>query len=319
MYHLRNLTGVLILVAMVLLAGNRIYKPFGKEEGTSFAQEAALLEAAKEDPLLDRIKEKAKEMEEQPEDAYIDRVWKKTPGRSGISIDIPASYKLMKKRGAFDEKLLVKKETAPAIGLKDLPSSPIYRGHPKKEMTALLINVSWGNEHIPSMLKTLKKEKAKASFFIEGQWAKKHPDLVRMIADEGHLIGNHAYNHPDMARISKEEMTRQIAETNEILQAITKEKPVWFAPPSGSFNEDVVKAADKEGMHTILWTVDTIDWKNPTVPVMLKRVNTKLHAGATILMHPTRATEAGLEEMIKAIKEKKLKIDTIEDLTSPSR
>ncbi|WLV25807.1 polysaccharide deacetylase family protein [Aciduricibacillus chroicocephali] len=319
MYHLRNLATVLIFVTMVLLAGNRFYMPFGKENGDLLVKEAALLEAGQEDALLKKIKEEAKLREEKPEDAYIDRVWKKTPGRSGIKIDIQESYKQMKKKGEFDPNLLLKKEVTPATGLSDLPPSPIYRGHPKKEMAALLINVSWGTEYIPSMLKTLKEENARASFFIEGKWAKEHPDLVKMIADEGHLIGNHAYSHPDMSRITAEEMKYQIAETNKIIEAIIKKKPVWFAPPSGSFNEQVVKIAAKEDMHTILWTVDTIDWKNPTVSVMLNRVETKLHPGATILMHPTKATATGLGPMIKSIRAKGLKLGTIEKLTSPSR
>lgn len=319
MYHMRNLLTMIIFAAMVLLAGNRIYMPFGKEDGSSFAKEAALMQKAESDPLYKEIKEKAAAYKEEPENAYLDRVWKLTPGRNGLQVDVQASYKLMKKDGIFKPELLVKEEVKPATQLKDLPAAPIYRGHPKKEMTALLINVSWGEEYIPKMLKTLKEEKVKASFFIEGKWAKKHPDLVKMIADEGHLIGNHAYSHPDMAKITQQEMTYQIAETNTILEAMIGKKPIWFAPPSGSFNQVVVDKADQEGMHTILWTVDTIDWKNPTVSVMVKRIEEKVHPGATILMHPTRAASAGLPEMIRLIKEKDLRLGTIENLTSSER
>src|SRR5699024_11460970 len=102
-------------------------------------------------------------------------------------------------------------------------------------------------------------------------------------------------------------------------QAITGKSPQWFAPPSGSFNDEVVQVADDLGMETILWTVDTIDWKKPSVSVMLNRVLTKLHSGATILMHPTDPVSKGLAELIREIKKKGYRITHIEDHLSSSR
>ena len=166
-----------------------------------------------------------------------------------------------------------------------------------------MINVSWG-EFIPSILKTLKEENVRATFFIEGKWAANHKNLVKMIHEQNHLIGNHAYNHPDMKHLTQEQMTQQIAETNEILEAIIDYQPAWFAPPSGSFNQQVVETAHNMQMETILWTTDTIDWQNPSVSVMINRVKENLHPGATILMHPTEPVAEGLEELIQEIKKR---------------
>lgn len=127
-----------------------------------------------------------------------------------------------------------------------------------------------------------------------------------MIDEQGHIIGNHAYNHPDMATLSNQKIVEQITQTNEILTAITDKTPKWFAPPSGSFNDQVVQSAFNLKMETILWTVDTIDWKNPSVNVMINRVNSKIHPGATILMHPTSVIANGLDDLIKVIKEKSI-------------
>src|SRR5690625_6887363 len=69
-------------------------------------------------------------------------------------------------------------------------------------------------------------------------------------------------------------------------------------------------------METILWTVDTIDWKNPSVSVMINRVMGNIHPGATILMHPTESVAQGLENLIDEMKHEKYKIGTIEDLLS---
>jgi len=308
----------LLLFLMILsIAINNNYNPFQ----TKIEYEGVLSEIRVDtfDKLYEKILQKSEEIAEDAEDAYIDRVWKKTPGRNGLRINIDESYKRMKKAGEYNEQLLVTEEITPKKDLSDLPAAPIYRGHPKKEMVTLLINVSWGTEYIPEILQTLKEKNVKANFFIEGKWAQEHPNLVKMIAEQNHIIGNHAYNHPNMARMNRQDVFEQINRTNEILQAITGNKPKWFAPPSGSFNEHVVEVAHELKMETILWTVDTIDWKKPSVSVMLNRVLTKVHPGAMILMHPTEPVSKGLGELINELEKKGYKIDHIENLLNSKR
>src|SRR5699024_6545734 len=225
----------------------------------------------------------------------------------------------MQKKGKFDESLLVYRQIPPEISLEDLPASPIYRGHPEKEMVTFLINVSWGTEYIPHILEVLKEKQVKATFFIEGKWAKENAEYVKMIADEDHIIGNHAYDHPDMARLSSQEITEQIEHTNAIIKSIIDEEPKWFAPPSGSYNNEVVKIADDLDMETIMWTVDTIDWKNPSVSVMIDRVMNHIHPGATILMHPTASVTRGLDELIDRIQQQGFRTGSIENLLSEKR
>lgn len=269
--------------------------------------------------VLAQIENYKAEHDELPEDAYIDPVWKKTPGRNGRVINIRASHEKMKRANLFDEDKLVYETIKPNIQLEDLEASPIYRGHPKKQMIALMINVSWGEEFLPDIVRVLEEEQVKATFFVEGKWAKAYPELVQLLVEEGHAIGNHAYNHPDMATLSRDEMEEQIDETNQILQALTGKRPHWFAPPSGSYNMDVVDVADELEMETILWTVDTIDWQNPSASVMINRVMSNIHPGATVLMHPTRPVADGLEQLIKDIKAKKLKLGTINELMKSDR
>ncbi len=281
--------------------------------------EALPVTSPEEESLRSKIETQAKHLNEKADNAKIDRVWKKMPGRNGLQVNIEESVNKMKKAGKFDKSLLVLEQVPPRIAFEDLPAAPIYRGHPEKEMVTLLINVSWGTENIPSMLKTLREKNVKANFFIEGKWASQNSDLVKMIQEEGHTIGNHAYNHPDMKRLATAENREQIEKTNEIIKAITGETPKWFAPPSGSYNEQVVQIAADLEMETVLWSVDTIDWKNPTVPVMLKRVEEKVHPGAMILMHPTDVVNSGLAELIDMIKRKGYKIAAIERLLSEQR
>lgn len=275
--------------------------------------------STKNQALLNEIKEKAATYNEPAEDAYIDSVYKKTPARNGRKVNVEKSYAQMKEANQFDEKKLIFDPIPPKVSLEALPAAPIYRAHPEKQMVGLMINVSWGTEHIPVILKILKDKNVQASFFIEGKWAQENKDMLKMIHEEKHLIGNHAYNHPDMARISESEMKKQMMQTNEIIEAIIGEKPLYFAPPSGSFNDRVVEIAHELGMETILWTVDTIDWQNPTVSVMINRVMKKVHPGAMILMHPTLVVAQGLDQLIENIKKEKLKLGTMKQLLSETR
>src|SRR5699024_2346136 len=274
--------------------------------------EKAIEATSDKDSLYKEIETKADSYYIAPKDAYIDKIWKKTPGHAGRKVNVLKSYQKMNKKNKFTEENLVFERIPPKVSLEDLSSAPIYRGHPDKQAISFLINVSWGEEHIPDILKTLEEHNVLATFFIEGKWARKNQKFVEMIAEKGHTIGNHAYDHPDMANLSPESAKKQIRQTNDILKSLMNKKPKWFAPPSGRFNNETVKIADEENMETILWTVDTIDWQKPSTTVMNKRVQEKLHPGATILMHPTPVIKEGLEELIMNIKEQDLSIVTID-------
>ncbi|RWZ60444.1 hypothetical protein EQV77_03890 [Halobacillus fulvus] len=273
----------------------------------------------KSDDLYKTIEENKSEYERPAEDAWIDSVWKKTPGINGRIVDVQASYEKMKKEGKFNEKLLVYKIIKPEVMLKDLPASPIYRGHPDKEMVSFLINVSWGEAYIPDMVETLSEYQVKANFFIDGVFAKEFTPLIRMIEEEGHTIGSHGYAHKDMAKMSKQQAKDNMELADEFLFALTNQKVHYFAPPSGSFTNHTVEAAADLEMETILWTVDTIDWKKPTEDVLVERVRTKLHNGATILMHPTEVTAKSLPALIEMIRKEGYRIGSIDQLLSPAR
>ncbi|WP_156487513.1 MULTISPECIES: polysaccharide deacetylase family protein [unclassified Anoxybacillus] len=256
------------------------------------------------DKLYMEIQTKAKRYEIPPQDAVIDRVWKAIPGYNGLKVNVEASYQNMKKDGTFDKRKLVYEQISPKVHLKDLPPEAIYRGHPEKPMVTFLVNVAWGNEYIPKMLGVLKKYNVQATFFLEGRWVKNYPDMAKMIADAGQEIGNHSYSHPDLKTMSNEAIRRELKKTNEVIEATTGVKCKWFAPPSGSYRDDVVKIAHDLKMGTIMWSVDTIDWQKPSPSVIVERVTSKLHPGAIILMHPTLSTAEALEPLIKAIKQK---------------
>lgn len=272
-----------------------------------------------ENPLYQSILKNASTYEVPPSDAKIDRVWKAIPGYNGLTVDIEASYKNMKNLGTFDEKKLVFKQTKPSVHLEDLSPSPIYRGHPDKPMVSFIINVAWGNEYLPEILAALKRHQVKTSFFLEGRWVKNNPELAKMIVSAGHEVGNHSYTHPDMKTISAGQTREQLLKTNEVIEAATGKKSIWFAPPSGSYRDETVKIAAEFKMKTVMWTVDTIDWRKPSPDLLINRVMSKVDNGSMVLMHPTESTAKSLDRLITLIEEKGLKVSTVSDLMSEER
>ncbi|KFN02054.1 hypothetical protein D0U04_00020 [Bacillus clarus] len=272
-----------------------------------------------QDSLYEEIQKRAKEYRIAPQNAVIDKIWKATPGYNGKEIDIEASYNNMKKLGEFNQKQLVFREISPSVHLEDLSPSPIYRGHPNKKMVGLTINVAWGNEYLPRILETLKKHDVKATFFLEGRWVKENLRFAKMIVEAEQEVGNHSYTHPDMKTLSTNEIREQLQKTNQIIEAATNQKVKWFAPPSGSFRDEVVKVADDFKMGTIMWTVDTIDWKRPDPGVLLQRVMGKIHPGAIVLMHPTSSATEALDTMIRKLKEQGYKVGNITELLDEKR
>lgn len=269
--------------------------------------------------LYQEIVKNAPNYEAAPSDAKIDPVWKAMPGYNGLKVNVDASYRNMKSDGKFNEKNLIFQQIKPKIHLKDLPPAPIYRGHPDKPMVGFLINVAWGNEYLSSMLATLKKHHVSASFFLEGNWVKKNPDLAKIIVDAGHEVGNHSYSHPDMKLLSAARSREELIRTNDVIEATTGVKSKWFAPPSGSYRDETVKIAADLNMKTVMWTVDTVDWQKPSPDILIQRVMSKVGNGSLILMHPTEATAKSLDRLITQIKEKGLEIETVSKVMDEER
>jgi peptidoglycan-N-acetylglucosamine deacetylase len=305
--------GVLFLTA-ILLVNNPLTNHYLLSKGND-----AVLVSKSEDRLKNEIIQQSQNFEVPAADAKIDKVWKAIPGYNGLKVDIEASYKNMEKQKKFDQKKLIFTQIQPKVHLQDLPPSPVYRGHPSKPMVGFIINVAWGNEYLQQMVDTLKKHNVHATFFLEGRWVQKNPELAKMIAEAGHEIGNHSYTHPDMKILSAPRIREELIQTNKVIKATTNMEPKWFAPPSGSYRDETVTIAAELGMRTIMWSVDTIDWQKPTVDTLLNRVLGKIHNGALVLMHPTDSTAKSLDTLITKMKEKNLQIGTVSEVLDEKR
>lgn len=270
--------------------------------------------------LYDRIAKEAEARNEPPIDAKLDRVWKAIPGLNGRVVDIDRTFAAAVSSGkdADDSIAYIYRETPVGVSLDDLGAQPIYKGNPRKPMASLMINVAWKEENIPGMLKTLREENVKATFFFLGSWLKDHPEVARSILEEGHELANHAYSHRSLTRMSDAAVRKEIEDTQRLLQALGVDNKL-FAPPSGDYDMDTVRVAHEMGLRTILWTLDTVDWKEPPSESIVRKIRTFIEPGSLILMHPTESAAGALRGIIQEAKRKGLSLGTVSETISPDR
>lgn len=268
---------------------------------------------------LEAVRREAARLYIPPIDAKLDRVWKAIPGYNGREVDVERTLQLSKDWIPGQKLPLVFREIPPKVSLDDLGAQPIYKGNPNKPMVALMINVAWGNEFIPGMLETLEQENVKATFFLDGSWLSKNVEIAKQIASKGHEMSNHAYSHKNMSQLGREQAIQEISKTEKLLKEHLGVENKLFAPPSGDFNQQTVKIAAELNLKTVLWTIDTVDWKKPSPQTILTRIANRLEPGAMILMHPTESASRSLEGMIKEIKGRGLVLGTVSELLSSDR
>ncbi|WZL74894.1 polysaccharide deacetylase family protein [Clostridiaceae bacterium 35-E11] len=199
--------------------------------------------------------------------------------------------------------------------LIESPNEPIRNGDPKSNKMAITCNVDWGNEVLSKLLDILEEKNVKITFFITGRWASNNPDLLKLIYAKEHEIGNHAYSHKMHSKINAQQNYDEIYKTEEIIKNILGIDLKYFAPPAGDFSNTTLEVANRLGYKTILWSIDTIDWReDSTAPVIINRVMKKPHQGAILLMHPKPATIEALPYIIDKIRKEGIEIGTVSDL-----
>lgn len=268
--------------------------------------------------LLQRIEAEAVDSRIAPVNARVDRVWKAIPGLNGREVDVEATYQATAKLPLQSPIQYVYKEIEPDVSLKDLGAHPIYRGNPDKKMISLMINVAWGDEYLQKMLEVLAQEEVHATFFLDGSWLSRNLETARAIGAAGHELSNHAYSHKMMSRLSRSQSQQEIAKTEELLRQLDIDNKL-FAPPAGDYSQQTVEIAHEMNLNTILWTIDTVDWKRPAPETVIERVTSKLEPGALILMHPTSSSSLALQAIIQEVKRQGYAIGTVSQLISPAR
>ena len=157
----------------------------------------------------------------------------------------------------------------------------------------------------PKLLDLLAARHLKATFFVIGQNAADHPDVLRRAVREGHEIGNHSWSHPNLGKMSDEAVRRELQKTEEAIVAAIGKKPTLMRPPYGSITANQKRWIHNEfGYRIILWDVDPLDWKRPGPSVVTARILKETKAGSIVLSHdihpPTiEAMPATFDQLMK--------------------
>jgi peptidoglycan-N-acetylglucosamine deacetylase len=137
----------------------------------------------------------------------------------------------------------------------------------------------------PRVLKVLSNYRVKATFFVIGQKARRHPRLVKREYREGHSVQNHTYTHPDLTTLGPVQTRRELRATNQAIKAAGVPRPYRFRPPHGVTNARVRSVGASLGLIQTLWNVDPRDWANPPASVICRRVVTNVRPGSIVLLH----------------------------------
>ncbi|MCM1044619.1 MAG: polysaccharide deacetylase family protein [Candidatus Gastranaerophilales bacterium] len=162
------------------------------------------------------------------------------------------------------------------------------------------------------LLDGLQERGVVATFFVTGEHAQLHPDIILRMQEEGHLIGNHTYSHIQLTSSNREKFKEELIATNEVIEEITGVEVEYVRPPYGSWD----KSFESElNMFPVLWTVDPLDWCSGNASCIVEKIVSKAGENDIILMHDYYDTSvtAALKAIDK-LKEEGYTFVTVEEI-----
>ena len=187
----------------------------------------------------------------------------------------------------------------------------IYNGNRQNNNVSLMFNVYENTENVKKIVDTLKSYNATATFFVGGCWADDNEKTLNYILENGNELGNHGYFHKDHAKLNYEKNKEEIYLCGKIVNALTGAKLNLFAPPSGSFSDTTLQVASELNYKVIMWSKDTIDWRDKDKNLIIKRATKGILNGDLILMHPKDHTLLALPEILEYYISEGLKVVTV--------
>ena len=174
----------------------------------------------------------------------------------------------------------------------------IYRGNVENKNASLMFNCYEGAEVVSGIIDLLDEKGVKGTFFVGGCWADDNEIILKKIVKSGHEIANHGYFHKDHKTLSYEENYAEIENTGKVIEGLCGISPTLFAPPSGSFSDKTLDSASDLGYKIIMWSSDTIDWRDSDENLIYNRAIKTAENGELILMHPKKHTLSVLPKII---------------------
>jgi peptidoglycan-N-acetylmuramic acid deacetylase len=193
-------------------------------------------------------------------------------------------------------------------------------GNGDEKTIYLTFDCGYENGHTAKMLDVLEEKGVPAAFFLVGHYVETQPELVRRMAESGHIIGNHTLKHPDMSKISDPAVfKKELDGLDELLTGVTGEgAAMYYRPPSGTYSDLNLKMAQKLGYKTVFWSLAYVDWhqdRQPAPAQAMEKLVKRIHPGAIILLHNTSKTNADiLGQLIDKYREMGYSFGTLDEL-----
>lgn len=194
-----------------------------------------------------------------------------------------------------------------------------YLGDIQEKNIYLTFDEGYENGYTPQILDILKENDVKAAFFVTKPYIKECPDLVKRMVEEGHIVGNHTDTHPDVTKISDEQIVQELQSCADYFKEVTgTEMPHYFRPPEGVYSIRTLEQTQQAGYKTIFWSFAYHDWDpkdQPGKQAAYEMVMNNYHNGSIMLLHAvSESNTQALDSMIKSLKEKGYVFRTLDEL-----
>jgi polysaccharide deacetylase family sporulation protein PdaB len=180
---------------------------------------------------------------------------------------------------------------------------------------ALTFDISWGTVMPPKVIAILRREHVAATFFLSGPWVAAHPEIVRQIAAVPYFeVESHGQAHVNLGRLGAAAVEANIEKANAAIYAVTGRRPTMIRPPNGDYSRTSLAATAALGMRTVIWDTDSLDWMNPGVDTIIRRVVTRAHPGDIVLLHASdtcKETNLALPDIIRDLRTKGYRFVTV--------
>ncbi len=206
--------------------------------------------------------------------------------------------------------------TKPKTPPEPEPKTTVSSVHVDGPFIALTFDDGPQQKLTPRLLDLLAQHHIHVTFFVVGENAAEYPEILQRAVREGHEIGNHTWSHPNLAKMSDENVRSQIKRTEEAITNAVGSRPVLFRPPYGSVTARQKRFIhDELGYEIILWEVDPLDWKNPGPNVVSSRILKETHPGSIVLAHDIHTqTIQAMPETLTELEAKGFKFVTVSEL-----
>jgi len=194
---------------------------------------------------------------------------------------------------------------------------PIYCVGTDEKKVAISFDAAWGADDTDELLKILRENDVKTTFFVCGYWVEKYADEVKKMYAEGHEIANHSDTHAHVTQLNSEQNKKEIEGAHQKVKDLLGIEMNLYRPPYGEYNDTVLDAAEQMGYYTIQWDVDSHDWMKKGVEYEINQVLNHKHLGngSILLFHnDTEDTPKALDTIIKGIKAKGFEIVKVSEL-----